>query len=264
MTRFLFTILFFLSLGLSALKVPEFSGRVVDNANLLSSEEEDRIRKAIFDLQEKTGAHMAVLIIPSLERENLEDFSLRTANAWELGIGSENNGLLLLISRDDRRIRLEVGAGLEGKIPTGKAQYIVDVMARDLRDKCFADGICLAVDKINNILKGNVKRNPLVKKLRKAYIFICDILPYIWIIFFLFLPVVFYFFLWFFVLRDSEGVHISSGGAIDMTEIMNRNGFSGYRAWDRGSISGSSSSAGGSFSSGGGGGFKGGGASGGW
>lgn len=263
MRRLLFSVLIFISLSLFAWDIPKFTGRVVDNAKLLSSEEKSKIERAIAVLENETGVQMAVLSIPSLGGENLEEYSLCVANSWGLGSRVENDGLLLLISRNDRKIRLEVGTGLETKFSNKNAKFIVDAMAVDFKRNHYSEGICFAVGKIKYILTGDATKISFLKRVKKFYNSVSDAMAYVWIILFLFLPGIFYWIVWFFCLRDSDDFHISSAGAFTITDRMTRNAF---RRVPNQAIGGFNSS--GRISSGGSlggrGRFGGGGASGGW
>ena len=99
-----------------ALDVPPLAAPVNDHASVLAPEVKTRLNNELLALQQETGAQIAVLTIPSLEGEVLEDYSLRVASSWGLGKKGKDNGVLLLIAIKDRRLRIEVGQGLEGKL----------------------------------------------------------------------------------------------------------------------------------------------------
>jgi uncharacterized protein len=92
-------------------------------------------------MREKTGAQMAVLIVASTGGEAIEEFSMRVAEAWQGGDAERDDGLLLTLAMHDRRMRLEVGYGLEGNIPDAAARRIVDGMRDDLRAGDLASAI---------------------------------------------------------------------------------------------------------------------------
>ena len=96
-----------------ALAVPAYRGYVNDYAHMMSAQEQERLERALqsFDLSDST--QIAILTIPSLEGDSLEDFSIRTADKWKIGQKGKDNGVLLLIVKNDRKIRIEVGRGLE-------------------------------------------------------------------------------------------------------------------------------------------------------
>jgi len=113
-----------------ALDVPRLTGRVNDYADLLSSDAEIRIEQKLAMLEKDTGAQVAVLTIQSLEAESLEEYSLRVAETWALGRGDQDDGALLLIARNDRKMRLEVGYGLEPTLTDIMSKRILDQVLR--------------------------------------------------------------------------------------------------------------------------------------
>ena len=86
---------------LAALEVPFLSGRVVDLAGLLTESEKQSIEQKLAAFEQKTGAQIAVLTLPSLEGEPLEDYSMRVVETWKLGRAGADDGALLLVARDD-------------------------------------------------------------------------------------------------------------------------------------------------------------------
>lgn len=97
--------------------VPYLSGRVNDYANLLSSNTITELEAVLQAHEDSTSNQVAVLIIPSLGNEVLEAYSIRVVETWKLGRAEQDNGVLLLIARNDRKMRIEVGNGLEGNLP---------------------------------------------------------------------------------------------------------------------------------------------------
>ena len=98
-------------------EIPFLSGRVNDTAGLLSEETVERLQKLLKAHEDSTSNQVVVLTIPSLEGEPLEEYSIRVVDTWKLGQKGKDNGVLLLVSRDDRKVRIEVGRGLEGDLP---------------------------------------------------------------------------------------------------------------------------------------------------
>ncbi len=131
----------------AALEVPFLSGRIVDLAGLLNAEEKARIEQKLQALEAKTGAQIAVLTVPSLEGDPLEDFSMRVASTWKLGERDKDNGALLLVARDDRKMRIETGYGLEGELTDLKTGRILDEIVRpSFRQGKFGAGIEAGVE----------------------------------------------------------------------------------------------------------------------
>ena len=139
-----------------ALEVPPLEGRINDLAGMISDGSEQRLEGYLAELEQETGSQVAVLTVPSLEGEVLEDYSLRVAEAWRLGRGQFDDGALLLIAREERRMRLEVGYGLEGTIPDAYAKRIVDDVIRPrFKSGDFDGGVIMAVDAIGGLIRGD-------------------------------------------------------------------------------------------------------------
>jgi len=138
-----------------ALRVPELSGRVNDYANLISPGPEARIDALLAQLEEDTGTQVVVLTIDSLEGEQLEEYSLRVAEAWQLGRADADDGALLLIAKNDRKMRIEVGYGLEPVLSDVLSRRILDQVLRPrFRAGDFDGGIERAVEAIDGLVRG--------------------------------------------------------------------------------------------------------------
>ena len=130
-TVFVTTLLFFCSLSVLALDVPNppKNGYVLDQTQTLTKEEIYTMNRMGLELQKKTKAQIAVLLIPTLEGEDVSDYANRVFRAWGIGDKEKNNGILFLIALKDKQMRIEVGYGLEGAINDGKAGEILDQYA---------------------------------------------------------------------------------------------------------------------------------------
>jgi uncharacterized protein len=141
----------------NALEVPPLRGRVNDYAKLLSQERARALEAQLEKFEQETGHQVAVLTIPSLEGDSLEDFSIRVADSWKIGKKGFDNGAILLIARDDRRLRIEVGYGLEGVLPDAIASRIIrEVITPRFRSGDYTGGIEAGVDSILKVAKGEV------------------------------------------------------------------------------------------------------------
>ncbi|HBZ72769.1 MAG TPA: hypothetical protein DEP35_24770, partial [Deltaproteobacteria bacterium] len=113
-----------------ALDVPPLRARVNDLAGLLPPERQAQLEERLARYEQETSHQIVLLTVPSLEGDAIEDFSIRVADAWKIGHKGLDNGIIVVIARDERRARVEVGRGLEGAVP--------DVVAsRILRDRMF-------------------------------------------------------------------------------------------------------------------------------
>lgn len=153
----------------AALEVPALKGRVNDHAGLLSPEAGAALEHRLRYFEERTGHQVAVLTLDSLEGEPLEDFSIKVARAWGLGRKGQNDGVLFLISKSDRKLRIEVGHGLEGAIPDALAGRIIqDTVVPRFQDKRFEGGILAGIDAIIAAADGTYAPPPPAPKRRSA------------------------------------------------------------------------------------------------
>ena len=155
MKRSSLTLLALLALPAAALEVPFLSGRVNDDARILDAGTATRLEAVLKDHEAKTGQQVVVLTIPSLEGDALEDFSLKVSRTWKLGRVGKNDGILLLIARDDRKMRIEVGYGLEGTLPDALCGRIIrDEIVPRFRANDFPGGVSAGVAAILAALGG--------------------------------------------------------------------------------------------------------------
>jgi uncharacterized protein len=141
--------------GLAAKEVPPLRARVNDYAELLPVEVEARIEGKLEAFEGQTGAQIAVLTVDSLEGEVLEDYSLRVVETWQLGRRDVDDGVLLLVAVGDRKMRIEVGYGLEGELTDAQSAAIVrNILRPQFRNGDFAGGIEKGVDAILGTLQG--------------------------------------------------------------------------------------------------------------
>lgn len=105
--------------------LPKLTGAVVDTADLLPPEHEIALERRLREFQQRTSRQLVVVTVPSLGGETVEDYGFRLGEAWELGDREADNGAILLIARDDRRMRIEVGDGLEPILTDGMSGLII-------------------------------------------------------------------------------------------------------------------------------------------
>ncbi|MBA5861693.1 MAG: hypothetical protein GDA65_03135 [Nitrospira sp. CR1.1] len=138
-----------------ALEVPPLSGRVVDFAHVLPPATTAHLSDVLQAHETKTSNQVAVLIVPSLEGEPLFDYSHRVATAWKLGATATDNGVLLLVAIKERKIRLEVGYGLEGVLTDARsAQIIRNEMAPKFRAGDVPAGVTAGVLAVLQTIEG--------------------------------------------------------------------------------------------------------------
>jgi uncharacterized protein len=125
-----------------ALEVPYLAGRVNDNANMLSAQTIAELEEMLAAHEDSTGNQIVLLTIPTLEGASLEEFAFRVAETWNLGQKDVDNGALLLIVRSDRKLRIEVGYGLEASLTDAITSHIINsVITPRFKRGEFEDGI---------------------------------------------------------------------------------------------------------------------------
>ena len=130
------------ALALALLIPPAPTARVNDYANALSADERGRLERFLAEREAATGAQMAVAIFRSAEGESIDDVSIKLAERWRIGQKGLDNGVILVVFLTERRVRLEVGYGLEPTIPDAVAAGIIrDVIAPRFREGRYAAGI---------------------------------------------------------------------------------------------------------------------------
>lgn len=139
----------------AALDVPPLTGRIVDNAHLLPEPLVKTLSDDLAAHEARTGNQVALLTLPSLEGEPLEEFSHRVATTWKLGHKGTDNGVLVLVVPGDRKVRIEVGYGLEGTLTDAKSSRIIrEEMVPRFKDGDFPGGITAGVKAVLGTIEG--------------------------------------------------------------------------------------------------------------
>lgn len=229
--------------NLAAKDVPNRATPIVDQAGLLSNKVKHSLEKALYEIQKQTGNEIAVFTVKSLEDETIESYSLKIADQWKLGDKEKDNGVLFLIAVDDRKMRIEVGQGLEGDLPDITAGRIIRSVQPYFRKGDYQSGIILGLSQIVEKTGGKLTNAPKVRNQKSSGAFSL---------------LIFIAFIILSVFSGRGGGRGGRGGGI-LTGMAVGSLLGGGRSHGSGRSSGFG---GGSF--GGGGGFSGGGASGGW
>jgi uncharacterized protein len=151
-----------------AAELPALTGRVVDQANIIDATTETALTAKLDAFEKKSSDQIVVATIPSLDGEAIEPYANRLFRAWGLGQSGEDNGVLLVVAPNDRKMRIEVGYGLEGTLTDLHSKLIIEnTMVPAFRAGDFSGGIDRAVDDIVMVLEGNAaelearaRRNP--------------------------------------------------------------------------------------------------------
>jgi uncharacterized protein len=191
MSRFIRCLVtFFLLAGWThAIEIPKLQTRVTDLAGILTTEEAAGLEAKLKDLETSDSTQVAVLIIPSLEGESLEDFSVRTATAWGLGQKGRDNGALLLVALKERKVRIETGYGLEPTLTDAKSHTIIqNEIIPQFRQGNYGAGVDAGITAIIQVVRGAyeptpVKSNPSSDRSGRSTLnfLIVLLMPLLWI-----------------------------------------------------------------------------------
>ncbi len=154
-------LLLFQAVAAPALDIPKLQSRVTDLAGVLTPEQIAGLESKLQDLENTDSTQVGVLIIPSLEGEDLEDYSIHVAEAWKLGQKGRDNGAILLISMKDRAVRIEVGYGLEPTLTDLRSNRIIrNAIIPRFREGDFFGGIDAGVTGIIQTVRGVYQDSP--------------------------------------------------------------------------------------------------------
>lgn len=135
--------------------VPPLVGRVVDQTATLSGGDVTALTQTIRNFETRKGSQIAVLIVPTTDGESIEQFSLRVAEAWKIGRKKIDDGAILVVAKNDRHLRIEVGYGLEGALTDVTAKRIIDEeITPKFKSGDFAGGIAAGVDRMIRVIDG--------------------------------------------------------------------------------------------------------------
>lgn len=145
-----------LAVARAAPNFPALTGRVVDAADLLSVEDERALSIDLEALEEKTSDQLVVVTLPSLQGYTIEEFGYQLGRAWGIGQAGKDNGVLLIVAPNERKVRIEVGYGLEGRLTDALTKVIIEnaILPR-FRAGDFAGGIRAGVRDIVTVLSGD-------------------------------------------------------------------------------------------------------------
>lgn len=133
--------------------IPPLQARVTDLTNTLLKDERAALESSLADLERAKGSQVVVLILPSTRPESIEQFGIRLAGEWKIGRRGVHDGVIILVAKNDRQMRIEVGYGLEGAIPDAIAKRIVsDIMAPKFRRGDFYGGLQDAVEALAAVI----------------------------------------------------------------------------------------------------------------
>jgi uncharacterized protein len=143
------------SVALAVVAVPPLVGRVVDQTGTLTSGDIASLNQTIRSFEARKGSQIAVLIVPTTDGEAIEQFSLRVAEAWKIGRKKIDDGAVLVIAKNDRHLRIEVGYGLEGALTDVTTNRLIDEeITPKFKTGDFAGGVAAGVNKMIRVIDG--------------------------------------------------------------------------------------------------------------
>ncbi|PTU31672.1 TPM domain-containing protein [Stenotrophobium rhamnosiphilum] len=149
--------------------VPALKARVTDLTQTLSAAQASALEQKLAAFEAQKGSQIAVLIVPTTQPEELEQYSIRVVDAWKLGRAKIDDGALLILAKNDRRMRIEVGRGLEGAMPDAIAKRIIaESIAPHFRQGDFAGGINAGVDQMIAVVSGEALPPPAQRANRQG------------------------------------------------------------------------------------------------
>ena len=141
--------------------VPALTGRVVDLTATLTAAQKQGLEQQLQAFEERKGSQIAVLIVPTTQPETIEQYSIRVAEAWKLGRAKIDDGAILLVAKDDRALRIEVGYGLEGALNDAVSKRIIsEIIVPRFRQGDFYGGIAAGVVRMIAVAEGEPLPEP--------------------------------------------------------------------------------------------------------
>ena len=162
----------FLSLLLSSqiafadlIAIPELKTRITDLTQTLSVDQQSQLEAKLATFEQQKGSQIAVLIVPTTQPEDIAQYSIRVVEKWKIGREKIDDGLLLLIAKDDRKLRIEVGYGLEGAIPDLTAKRVIsEIISPKFKQGDFYGGLDAGLSSLIGLVSGEALPAPVAAK----------------------------------------------------------------------------------------------------
>ena len=163
-------------------EVPALRAPVTDLTGTLTPDQSAALEAKLRAFEQSKGSQVAVLIVPTTQPEDIEQFSIRVAEAWKLGRKGVDDGAILVVAKNDRKLRIEVGYGLEGVLPDATANRIIDeVIVPKFRQGDYAGGIAAGVDRMLQGIEGEPLPEPRRGSPADAVPGLSTLLPFLFI-----------------------------------------------------------------------------------
>ncbi len=234
------------------LTFPPLTGRVVDSAGMIDGPSKEHLEQMLRAHEELTTEQVVVVTLPDLQGSTIEDYGYQLGRHWGIGQKGKDNGALLVVARDERKVRIEVGYGLEDRLTDAQSSVIINqIITPAFRQGDFVGGVTKGTEAMVQVLGGDPLAEPAVGATGSAAASENEGVDWKVTLLFLVLFVV----ISYISARSGRGRSIGSGGG---------GGFGGFGSGGSGGFGSGGSGSGSGGMRGGGGGFGGGGASGGW
>ena len=158
---FLALVLLWSSLGGAEVSVPPLTGRVTDLTGTLAADQKSALEQTLQAFETRKGSQLAVLLVSTTAPETIEQYALRVVEKWKLGRKKVDDGAILLVAKDDRALRIEVGYGLEGALNDATSKRIIsETITPKFQQGDFSGGIRAGVDQIIRVIDGEALPQP--------------------------------------------------------------------------------------------------------
>jgi uncharacterized protein len=148
----------------AALVFPSLSGRVVDNAQMLDQQSVTQLTQMLLAHEQASGEQVVVVTLPDLQGTSIEDFGYQLGRSWGIGEKGKDSGALLIVARAERKVRIEVGYGLEGRLTDAQSSVIINqIITPAFKTGNFAGGITQGVQAIVQVLGGDPLAEPVAQ-----------------------------------------------------------------------------------------------------
>jgi uncharacterized protein len=145
--------------------VPALSGRVIDQTKTLTPQQLLTLDQKLREIEARKGSQVVILMVPTTKPEEIEQFAIRVADKWKIGRKKVDDGLIVLIAKNDRAVRIEVGYGLEGVLTDALSKRIIDgTMIPRFKQQDFYGGISAGVDQIGRVIDGEILPTPATNR----------------------------------------------------------------------------------------------------
>jgi uncharacterized protein len=163
--------------------VPPLVSPVTDLTGTLTAEQAAALDARLRAFEQDKGSQVAVLVVPTTQPEDVEQYAIRVAEAWKLGRKGADDGALLLVALQDRRVRIEVGYGLEGALPDATANRIIDEeIVPAFRRGDYYGGIAAGLDRVLRVIEGEPLPAPAVRSPAQGVPGLFQLLPFLFVL----------------------------------------------------------------------------------